>query len=1274
MNVRKTIFSLVGLLLLFSLVSPGMTSAHSSNDTSKPSNAKKPSSSDDKPVKNPIKYADPLIGTHSGDKGRVAPMAGAPFGMTSWTPATRSPAERCTSPYYYDDQKIQGIRGSHWASGSCTQEYGSMTVMPMTGDLKVDPEKRASTYSHDKESSTPGYYSVQLDDYDVQAEATGTKRSGFLQFTFPETDHSYIVVDSDAGYEHSTNDTKGDGYVKVLPEKNEIVGYNPVHRMYSGKGDLAGFSGYFVVQFKKPFKKYGTWNDEDEPKWDSKEADDQPGAFINFDTKKDEVVEAKIGTSFVSIEDARENLKSEIPEWDFTEVRHQAEQNWDKAFGKVKVSGGSEDQKTNFYTALYHSMLLPRLYSDVDGSYPGFSNDSKTHVATDGDYYMDFSLWDTFRAQFPLLGITQPTRAQDMVQSLVSMAKQSDWLPSFPMWSNYTTEMNDDHAISVISDAYAKGLTNFDAETAYHYMKKNATQLPDDDADYKDGKGRRGLDSYKKYGYIPLDDPVKEAYHAGQQVSRTLEYSYDDFTLAQFAKELGKEKDYNRFIKRAYNYKNVFDPSVGFMRGRNADGTWTKSFDPLKGQSYITQSSPWIYSWFAPQDVRGLANLMGGREAALERLRTTFEESAKDNFSNLYYDHGNEPGHQMPYLFDHLGAPWLTQKWVREIMKDKYHPAPDGLAGDDDAGQMSAWYVFSAMGFYPVTPGTPNYEMGSPIFDKITIQMDSGREFTIEAKNNSDQNRYIQSAKMNGEEWDKPWFTHDQMQNGGKLVLQMGSTPNKSWGSDQEAAPPSLTKQDPKLEYSDLELSTSEIDPNKPLKVKATVKNTGGLGTEEAKLDKDGTTADSKKIVLGSGESKKVTFTTKLYKGGEHQITVGDLDAKIVTVHPMPAKLDYDNFQVASEDRPEDLTAKVSVKNIGSYKTTKKIPLYVDGNKQQSKTVTLKPGESTSISFFYTFVERGTHRVRIGHSKTQSVKIQGIKPSLSFSFEGSGNTVKDASPNGLDGTLHGDGTRVAGKYGEALKLGKGDWVEVPNADLLNGGKALTVAVWVKLDDPDANQKIIGKTTTNDGYLLGVEHGKLYPEVWDTTGDSTFKEGSIPANQWAQLVLTRKAGGRLIGYVNGKEVENVSAGSQPIKDNDEPLIIGTAPWDPGKRWPMIGLIDEVRIFNQELGPEQVEQLYQNNHVTTSVADLKPLVKQYEEAGEFSNHEAAQALQLHLTAVEHFEKKGSAEKVVKHLKGFKLLLDHQRKGELISKEAYDALRTDADYLVGFFDQEK
>jgi predicted alpha-1,2-mannosidase len=681
-------------------------------------------------------------GAGTEEKGQTFPAIGRPFGMTQWTPETRTTEDKCVSPYYYNDKYITGFRGSHWMSGSCTQDYGSATLMPFTtgrpDTLKSQP---VSKFSHKNETASPAYYRLQLDNSGIIAEITGSVRSGMMRFTFPGKTGSYILI--------RMNSDKKMGKLWVDKVKNEIAGYNPVYRIYQGKGEPAGFSGYFVIRFDKPFQSIPQLSENQQ-------------MAVGFANEK--IVCVRIGTSFTSIEAARKNLDKEIPDWNFEALKKAGEDVWNQTLGKVLVKGGSEDDLVKFYTALYHCYQLPRIASDVDGSYQGFAQDTMIHKAVGFDYYDDFSMWDTYRALHPLMTILEPKKTLDMIKSLVLKAQQGGWMPIFPAWSSYTAAMIGDHVSTMISDAYLKGINGFDIETAWKYMRQNAFDIAPV-TEYKDGKGRRALYSYMKYGYIPLEDSVLDAFHKYEQVSRTLEYAFDDYALARFAKELGKEDDYNTLIKRSENWKNVFDRQTGFVRGRYADGKWIEPFDPYSKAKFICEGTPFQYTWYVPQNIPGLVQAMGGTDPFLAKLNEFFDKG--------HYWHGNEPDHQAPYIFAMTGQPEKTQQWVSRIIDEEYSAGPGGLSGNEDAGQMSAWLVFSMMGFYPVCPASNQYVITTPSFDEVKILLPEGKAFLISSVKQDSNGRYIKVITKDGGRFNNWFITHEEIVKGSRFTLQL---------------------------------------------------------------------------------------------------------------------------------------------------------------------------------------------------------------------------------------------------------------------------------------------------------------------------------------------------------------------------------------------------------------------------------------------------------------------------------------------------------------------
>lgn len=711
-----------------------------------------------------ITHTAGLFGKNTEEYGQTLPAVLEPNGMNFWTPQTQDTERKCKAPYYYKDSLLQGFRNSHWIVGGCTQDYGSMTLMPLAGELKSQPEARASLFSHGQETATPAYYAVYLKDYGIQAEMTGRSRAAIFRFTYDKPGEGFLVV--------NPNSDEGEGYIEIDTLRKEIRGYNPVHRIYQGWGEPAGYSGHFVVTYQKEITGFGMFRgDSLFPGETSLAKGERIGAYISFRVGEGEPVLVKAASSFTHLSGVQKNLQAEIPHWDFGKTRRELSAVWEERLSTIRVETESREDKEKFYGALYRASFLPRAFNDVDGSYPSFAQGSPVRqTATGKTYYDDFSMWDTYRALHPLINILTPTKAGEMMQSLVDKYEQGGWLPIFPCWNSYTAAMIGDHCISVLGDAYVKGITNFDIEKAYEAMCKNALQTPASYNDYKDGMGRRALESYLKYGYIPLEDEVKEAFHTQEQVSRTLEYAYDDFVLAQVAQKLERWKDYERFMQRAGNYRNVIDPATGYAQGRYADGRFLAEDNAFDFAGFITEGAPCHYTWYVPHDVDGLMECMGGKENYIAKLDSMFSEGR--------YWHGNEPCHQIAFMYNHAGQAWKTQRQVRHIMQTEYLNDPGGLSGNDDAGQMSAWYVFAAMGFYPVCPGTPYYSIASPSFPRLTIRLENGKRFTVIAHGASRENIYIRSARLNGEVYDKDYISHEDIVSGGTLEFVMGAEPN----------------------------------------------------------------------------------------------------------------------------------------------------------------------------------------------------------------------------------------------------------------------------------------------------------------------------------------------------------------------------------------------------------------------------------------------------------------------------------------------------------------
>jgi predicted alpha-1,2-mannosidase len=707
----------------------------------------------------PVDWVNLYIGTGSGPigYGGTMPFVTPPFGMTNWTPQTRQNKVSGVS-YKYEDTTMSGFIGTHqpaiWMG-----DYGYVTLMPEVDTLKTSPEDRKLAFTHADEIARPDYYSVWMDadrSRRIRTEMTATERCAYMRFTFPANASSMVIVE--ASRPGIT------GFAHVDAAAREITGYNP-DRMDADLGPmkLPNFKGYFVVQFSKAFEGSGGY--EPTPQ----QPQSATGAYAKFKTTDGEVVEARVGTSFISIEQARQNLKAEIPAWNFTKVRDALRATWNEKLGRMGVKGATDDQRKIVYTGLYHALLYPRIFSEQGRYYSAF-DDSVHH----GISYTAYSIWDTFRAENSLLTLLAPERIGGMIQALLQNYQEGGWMPKWPNPS-YTNIMIGTHADSLVAEAINKHFKDFDYKLAWNAVYKDAMTPPDGDTTrrwydrepHTPYEARGGLTYSKSLGFVPNDKTAESA-------SRTLEDSYDDWCVAQVAKALGKTKEYEFFLNRSHNYEHLFNKTTGFMQARNSDGSWAKPDDGW------TEGNTWVYTWAVMHDLPGLMRLMGGKE--------NYNAKLDEHFSGGHNVHSNEPSHHYGYLYDYSGQPWKTQAKVREIAAAEYANLPSGIDGDDDCGQMSAWYLFTALGIYPVNPASGDYMLGSPLFTKMTLRLANGNRFTVSAENNSAKNVYIQSATLNGRPLTIPVIHYDDIVRGASLKLVMGPEPSR-WASDWSPAP-----------------------------------------------------------------------------------------------------------------------------------------------------------------------------------------------------------------------------------------------------------------------------------------------------------------------------------------------------------------------------------------------------------------------------------------------------------------------------------------------------
>ena len=687
-----------------------------------------------------------LFGKGSEEKGQTLPAVLVPNGQTFWTPQTRDTERKCIAPYYYADTLFQGIRASHWLVGGCTQDYGSFTVLPFRPGSDGGAVPSATPFSHAAELSHPHYYGVLLPREQLLVELTGLSHSAILRLT-PQTDGPVAIV-------VRSNSDEEQGGVSIDPRRRQVSAFNPVHRIYQGWGEPAGFSGHLVLRYT------------DEPVG----CDTLPQALVlTFNGQRGRAIELRMATSFTSREGAERNLLAEAEGKTFGQMEQQCMDRWLQRLHTIDVSDPDTARVDQFYGALYRASFLPREMSDADGAYPRFADGTPSTLhPSPSTRYGDFSMWDTYRALHPLLCLIAPKESGEMMQSLVGMAEEGGWLPIFPCWNSYTAAMIGDHCTSVLADAYVKGIRSFDAAKAYAYMRRNAFRQPESYDEYKNGMGRRALDSYLRLGYIPLEDSVREAFHQQEQTSRTLEYAYDDFCVAQMARGLRAEgaelsgislsEDEEELLRRSENWRHVINPLTGYADGRHADGRWLGNGDLVSRQPYITEGATCHYTWYVPQNIPGLISLMGGRERFVQKLDTLFAEGR--------YWHGNEPCHQVAWLYSLAGEPAKTRQHVGHILSTEYNNTPGGLSGNDDAGQMSAWQVFASLGFYPVCPATPQYVLGGAWFQQATLHLPGARApFVIQRSPDG-------TYRLNGRQLGDTYvITHDDLLGGGTLML-----------------------------------------------------------------------------------------------------------------------------------------------------------------------------------------------------------------------------------------------------------------------------------------------------------------------------------------------------------------------------------------------------------------------------------------------------------------------------------------------------------------------
>jgi predicted alpha-1,2-mannosidase len=736
-------------------------------------------------TKAPEEWVNTLMGTNSSyqlSNGNTYPAIAVPWGMNFWVPQTGKMGDGWQ--YTYDAYRIRGFKQTHQPS-PWMNDYGQFSIMPVTGRLKVNQDDRASWFSHKTEVTKPYYYSVYLADHDVTAELTPTERAAQFRFTYPKSDSSFVVIDAfDKG-----------SYIKIIPAEHKIIGYSTKY----ASGPLTNFKNYFVIYSDKAFSLAKTYADKKES--GSLEISAEHAlAVIGFKTSKGEKVNLRVASSFVSMEQADLNLQRELSKDNFDQTEHNAKSLWNKSMSRLAVEGGTEEQTRTFYSCLYRMLMFPNKLYEINVKGEPIHYSPYNGKVLPGRMFAGTGFWDTFRALYPFLNLVYPGINKEMQEGLVNCYKEGGWLPE---WSSpgYANVMIGNNSASVVAEAYLKGLRGYDINTLYEALIHGANNEGPMDA-----IGRRGAPFYNELGYVPYNVGINE------NAARTLEYAYDDFAIYKLGKALGRPKaETDLYKNRSLNYKKLFDPSSGLMRGKNKDGSFATPFNPFKWGGAFTEGNSWHYSWSVFHDVKGLINLMGGKDKFNTKLDSIFmlppvfddsyygqviHEIREMQIVNMgQYAHGNQPIQHVPYLYAYSAQPWKTQYWTREIMNKLYNSAPDGYCGDEDNGQTSAWYVFSAMGFYPVCPAAGQYVIGAPLFKKVTLTLENGKKVIVSAENNQATTPYVNNMILNGKTWTKNWIDHSTLLNGGTLKFNMSAKPNLNRGTATSDQPYSLSEE-----------------------------------------------------------------------------------------------------------------------------------------------------------------------------------------------------------------------------------------------------------------------------------------------------------------------------------------------------------------------------------------------------------------------------------------------------------------------------------------------
>ncbi len=1049
----------------------------------------------------PVEYVNPYIGTDRSvhrtvweTNGATFPGVLAPFGMVQITPDN----------YVYTNNKIHSFSILDHHSGWTSK--GNFNVMVSSDSGNPASVAKPSTFRHATEKTTPYYYRVLLEDANINAEYTATQRVAYFRFSFPVPATAKI----------SFSGITAIRLVDSLTMEGKCNGY------------------YFIAKFNTPYK--------------TAVNADNGAVVLHYATTYAKKIDIRIGFSTSSAQAAESNLHTESPDWDFSTLIAKNKKIWNDILANIELKGGTQDQRTIFYTALYHSFFMPCILSDADAP-----------IAR----YTGLFPWDTYRSKHPLFAIIDPVRQGEMISSELAISDQTGWLPTGNMMGNHNIEM--------ITDAYAKGIRNFDTSKALKVMRKSLLQSP---------YARREMTDFNDHGYVPAE--------VTSSVTHSLEFAYNDWALAEYIRITGNKpnykNEYDTLLKRAKYYENLYAPNEGFMTAKSRSGEWAK-------EGYC-EGTEWTYSWYVPHDVQGLINLMGGRRKFTDKLTECFEKG--------YYVHDNEPPLHYAYLFNYSGEPWKSQLWSRKILTENYSNTPGGIPGNDDLGALSSWFVLSAMGFYPVSPGTPIYEIGSPLFEEVIIHLSNGKSFTIKASNNNAKNPYIQSATINGRPLNQPWISHEAITNGSNIHFTMGHLPNKKWGSKPTDAPPSMTSGKPAFTFRKFSTQTNKTNPNQPFNLSVTLQNTGtASGTAAVKIIVDGKLWKTEYEIMQAGETKEVTYPVTLYQSGYHNITINSLPARQFIVSNAPPKFIYSKLtavQPSIVSVKDSTTISATVKNIGGKTGEAAVSWLINDSVAVQYLLTLLPGAEKEVSFLFSQDHDGLFRVALGNLQPINIRVldpvhkypvqlpANAKAVLSYNFDdGPTGTVRNLAGPNNNALVIGNVKWVPALFGLAIQTNALDdaYLEIPaNAQLdsISNKKTLTMMCWIYPMEEENFADIFAKGTSN---TLQIKGGNTVLNFYTGGWEGHEATVVVPENwnrHWHHIAGVTENGFHKL-YLDGNLVATKK--DEPKNPKGETAIHPpiNVPWNLGRNAAVPdrifkGFIDDILLFETALTKDQI----------------------------------------------------------------------------------------------------